>query len=38
LGVLDVVSDQPDGIRAATRKLIDQVATQAALALERSEL
>jgi PAS domain S-box-containing protein len=38
LGVLDVASDQPEGIRAVTRKLIDQVATQAALALERSEL
>jgi PAS domain S-box-containing protein len=38
LGVLEVASDQPDGIRAVTRKLIDQVATQAALALERSEL
>jgi PAS domain S-box-containing protein len=38
LGVLDVAADQPDGIRAVTRKLIDQVATQAALALERSEL
>ena len=38
LGVLDVASDQPDSIRAGTRKLIDQVATQAALALERSEL
>jgi len=38
LGVLDVAADQPDGIRNVTRKLIDQVATQAALALERSEL
>jgi len=38
VGVLDVAADQPDGIRAVTRKLIDQVATQAALALERSEL
>jgi len=38
LGVLDVASDQPDGIRSVTRKLIDQFATQAALALERSEL
>jgi PAS domain S-box-containing protein len=38
LGVLDVVSDHPEGIRALTRKLIDQVAAQAALALERSEL
>jgi PAS domain S-box-containing protein len=38
LGVLDVATVQPDGIRSVTRKLIDQVATQAALALERSEL
>jgi PAS domain S-box-containing protein len=38
LGVLQVVADHPDGIRSVTRKLIDQVATQAALALERSEL
>ncbi len=38
LGILDVATDQPDGIRSVTRKLIDQVATQAALALERSEL
>jgi PAS domain S-box-containing protein len=38
LGVLEITSEQPDGIRAVTRKLIDQVATQAALALERSEL
>ena len=38
LGVLDAGADQPDGIRSVTRKLIDQVATQAALALERSEL
>ena len=38
LGVLEVATDQPDGIRSVTRKLIDQVATQAALALERSEL
>ena len=37
LGVLEV-AHQPDGIRSVTRKLIDQVATQAALALERSEL
>ena len=37
-GVLEIASHQPDGIRAVTRKLIDQVATQAALALERSEL
>ncbi len=38
LGVLDVAADQTDGIRSVTRKLIDQVATQAAQALERSEL
>src|ERR1039458_6610182 len=38
LGVLEVATDQPDGIRSVTRKLIDQVATQAPLALERSEL
>jgi PAS domain S-box-containing protein len=38
LGVLDVASHQPDGIRAVTRKLLEQVATQAAIALERSEL
>jgi len=38
LGVLEVAADQPNGIRAVTRNLIDQVATQAAQALERSEL
>ena len=38
LGILDAGADQPDGIRSVTRKLIDQIATQAALALERSEL
>ncbi len=38
LGVLEVAASQPDGIRSVTRKLIDQVATQAAQALERSEL
>jgi PAS domain S-box-containing protein len=38
LGVLDVAVDHAEGIRSVTRKLIDQVATQAALALERSEL
>ena len=38
LGVLEVAADRTDGIRSVTRKLIDQVATQAALALERSEL
>jgi PAS domain S-box-containing protein len=36
--VLDAASHQPDGIRAVTRKLLEQVATQAAIALERSEL
>jgi PAS domain S-box-containing protein len=38
LGVLEVGADPPDGIRPVTRQLIDQVATQAALALERNEL
>jgi PAS domain S-box-containing protein len=38
LGILDVQSTQLDGLRAVTRKLVDQVATQVALALERSEL
>lgn len=38
VGVLDIESDQPDGIRAVTRKLIDQVAHQVALALERGNL
>ena len=38
VGVLDIESDQPDGIRAVTRKLIDQVAHQIALALERGNL
>lgn len=38
LGALDIVSDHPDGIRAVTRKLVDQIAAQAALAIERSEL
>jgi len=38
VGVLDLESDQPDGIRAVTRKLIDQVAHQIALALERGNL
>jgi signal transduction histidine kinase len=38
LGVLHVGSDQPDGIRAVTRKLVDQFAAQAAFALERREL
>jgi two-component system cell cycle sensor histidine kinase/response regulator CckA len=38
LGVLDVATDDVDGIHFVTRKLIDQVASQTALALERSEL
>jgi PAS domain S-box-containing protein len=38
LGILEVAAAQPDGIRSTTRKLVDQIATQAALALERSEL
>jgi PAS domain S-box-containing protein len=38
LGVLVVESGPPDGIRAATRKLVDQIASQVALALERGEL
>jgi two-component system cell cycle sensor histidine kinase/response regulator CckA len=38
IGVLDVESDRPDGIRAATRKLVEQCASQAAFAIERSEL
>jgi PAS domain S-box-containing protein len=38
LGVLDIESDQVEGIRAVTRKLIDQFAGQAAMAIERSEL
>lgn len=38
LGVLDVESDQLDGIRATTSKLVDQLAPQAALAIERSDL
>jgi two-component system cell cycle sensor histidine kinase/response regulator CckA len=38
LGVLNIESDQVDGIRAAARKLIDQLARQVALAVERSEL
>jgi len=38
LGVLDIASDRPDGIRAVTRTLIDQFAGQAALAIERNEL
>ena len=38
LGVLHIESNHPDGIRAVTRKLVDQFAAQAALAMERSEL
>ncbi|MBZ5546134.1 MAG: PAS domain S-box protein [Acidobacteriia bacterium] len=38
LGVLDIESDQVDGIRAVTRKLLDHFAGQAAMAIERSEL
>ncbi len=38
LGVLDIASDEADGIRAVMRKLADQFACQVALALERSEL
>jgi PAS domain S-box-containing protein len=38
IGVLDIESDQADGIRAATRKLVEHCASQAALAIERSEL
>ena len=38
LGVLDIESDQLGGIRAVTRKLVDQVASQVAIALERSNL
>ena len=38
LGVLDIESDQVEGIRAVTRKLVDQCAGQAAMAIERSEL
>jgi two-component system cell cycle sensor histidine kinase/response regulator CckA len=38
LGVLDIESDQVEGIRAVTRKLVDQFAGQAVMAIERSEL
>ncbi len=38
LGVLNVESVETDGIRSVTRRLIDQIASPAALALERSEL
>ncbi len=38
IGVLGVESDRPDGIRAVTRKLVEQCASQAAAAIERSEL
>lgn len=38
LGVLEAVAAEPDSIRPLSRILIDQIATQAALALERGEL
>jgi len=38
LGVLEVASDRKDGIRSVTQKLVDQVASQVALAVERSDL
>jgi PAS domain S-box-containing protein len=38
LGVLNIESDQVDGIRAVARKLVDQLAGQVALAIERSNL
>jgi PAS domain S-box-containing protein len=38
LGVLEAASDRIDSIRSVTRKLIDQVANQVTLALERHEL
>ncbi len=38
IGVLDIVSGQREGIRAMTRKVIDQVAHPIALALERGNL
>jgi two-component system cell cycle sensor histidine kinase/response regulator CckA len=38
VGVLAIESAEADGIRAVTRKLIDQFAGQVALAIERSEL
>ncbi len=38
LGVLNIESDQVDGIRAVARKLIDQLAGQVAFAIERSNL
>ncbi len=38
LGVLEAVADEPESIRPLSRILIDQVATQTALALERGEL
>lgn len=37
VGVLNIESDV-DGIRAVTRKLVDQFASQAALAIDRSDL
>jgi two-component system cell cycle sensor histidine kinase/response regulator CckA len=38
LGVLEIESNREGGIRAVTRKLADQFASQTALALERSDL
>jgi two-component system, cell cycle sensor histidine kinase and response regulator CckA len=38
IGVLHVESDRLDGIRAVTRKLVEQCAFQVAFAVERSEL
>ncbi len=38
LGVLEIESDRLDGFRVVTRKLVDQIAGQVALGLERSEL
>jgi len=38
LGILEVGSDRIDGIRAVTRKLLEQFAAQVTFALERSEL
>lgn len=37
-GVLEVMADHADGIRPATRKLLEQIASAAAPALERSAL
>jgi len=38
LGVLDIEADRVEGIRAVTRKLVDQVATQVTAGLQRSDL